>query len=221
MNDLRRKSTKGESLYQVLEVSKGATSEDIKKSYRRLALRYHPDKNPDNPETAEKFKEINFANTVLSDPEKREIYDSYGSLGLYIADNIGRENVKYYFLLTSNWFKVLLACCAVFTCCCCCCCCNCCCGKCKANVAEEPDDTNDIEKENLLNKDEHTPIIAQPTRNQQVPIPIQTMPSADEIDVLNSSLCSTEELKILISFENQDGHLNDEKISINVGNNPP
>ncbi|XP_076346987.1 uncharacterized protein LOC143245067 [Tachypleus tridentatus] len=243
MNNIRRKSIKGESLYQVLEISKNATSEDIKKAYRRLALRYHPDKNPNNPETAEKFKEINFANTVLSDPEKREIYDLYGSLGLYIADNIGKENVKYYFLLTSCWFKVLLACCTIFTCCCCCCCCcNCFCGKCKANVPEEPDNTNDLEVEsvdddagdenviasaNREKKDLHdteveqTPILEQPTRNHHAPIPIQAVSSADETNILSSSDHSTEELKILISFENQNEHLKDENISINVGNNPP
>lgn len=73
---------------------------------RKLALRHHPDKNPDNPEAAEKFKEINNANTILSDENKRKIYDEYGSMGLYAAEQFGEEGVKYYFLMSKCWFKV-------------------------------------------------------------------------------------------------------------------
>uniref|UniRef100_A0A3Q3QBS2 J domain-containing protein n=1 Tax=Monopterus albus TaxID=43700 RepID=A0A3Q3QBS2_MONAL len=73
---------------------------------RKLALRHHPDKNPDNPEAAEKFKEINNANATLSDENKRKIYDEYGSMGLYIAEQFGDESVKYYFLMSKCWFKV-------------------------------------------------------------------------------------------------------------------
>ncbi len=73
---------------------------------RKLALRHHPDKNPDNPEAAEKFKEINNANTILSDDNKRKIYDEYGSMGLYAAEQFGEESVKYYFLMSKWWFKV-------------------------------------------------------------------------------------------------------------------
>lgn len=54
----------------------------MKKAYRKLALKYHPDKNPDNPEAGEKFKEITHAYEVLSDPQKRDIYDQYGTEGL-------------------------------------------------------------------------------------------------------------------------------------------
>uniref|UniRef100_A0A674F4Q5 DnaJ homolog subfamily C member 5B n=1 Tax=Salmo trutta TaxID=8032 RepID=A0A674F4Q5_SALTR len=129
----RSLSTSGESLYQVLGLEKGCNHDDIKKSYRKLALRYHPDKNPDNPETAEKFKELNSANSILSDITKRNIYDSYGSLGLYVAQQFGEENVNTYFMLSTWWG--LFALCGVITgcycCCCLCCCCNCCCGKLK------------------------------------------------------------------------------------------
>lgn len=73
---------------------------------RKLALRHHPDKNPDNPEAAEKFKEINNANTILNDENKRKIYDEYGSMGLYAAEQFGDEGAKYYFLMSKCWFKV-------------------------------------------------------------------------------------------------------------------
>ena len=64
--------------YNILGVSKTATSDEIKQAYRKLARKYHPDVNPGNPEAEEKFKDINEANEVLSNPEKREKYDSFG-----------------------------------------------------------------------------------------------------------------------------------------------
>ena len=64
--------------YEILEVSNTSSREDIKKAYRRLALRWHPDKNPDNQEFAtKKFKELSEAYEVLSDEKKRRIYDQY------------------------------------------------------------------------------------------------------------------------------------------------
>lgn len=132
----RRLSRAGDSLYKILGLEKGASPEEIKRAYRKLALRHHPDKNPDNPEAAEKFKEINNANSILSDENKRKIYDEYGSMGLYVAEQFGDESVKYYFLMSKCWFKGLVACCTIITCCCCCCCCFFCCGKCKAEDEE-------------------------------------------------------------------------------------
>ncbi|XP_053239933.1 dnaJ homolog subfamily C member 5G isoform X2 [Podarcis raffonei] len=134
----RKMSRAGESLYCILGLEKGASSEDIKKAYRKLALKYHPDKNPENPEAAEKFKEINNANTTLSDENKRRIYDEYGSMGLYVSEQFGEESVKYYFLMSKWWFKPLMVCCSLITCCCCCCCCCFCCGKCRPPEEEEP-----------------------------------------------------------------------------------
>ncbi len=64
--------------YEVLGVARGATAEEIKKSYRKLAVQFHPDKNPGNKEAEEKFKEISEAYEVLSDEQKRQRYDQFG-----------------------------------------------------------------------------------------------------------------------------------------------
>lgn len=66
-------------LYEVLGVEKGASDEEIKKAFRKLAIKYHPDKNPGDKEAEEKFKEINEAYQILSDPQKRAQYDQFGS----------------------------------------------------------------------------------------------------------------------------------------------
>ena len=64
--------------YKTLGLSKNASSDDIKKAYRKLARKYHPDVNPNDKEANKKFQEINEANEVLGDPEKRKKYDTYG-----------------------------------------------------------------------------------------------------------------------------------------------
>lgn len=68
--------------YEVLGLQKGASDAEIKKAYRKLAKQYHPDLNPDDPEAEAKFKEVNEANQVLSDPEKRAKYDQFGHAGV-------------------------------------------------------------------------------------------------------------------------------------------
>ena len=68
--------------YAVLEVAKNASADDIKKAYRKMAIKYHPDKNPGDKEAEEKFKEAAEAYEVLSNPEKKQLYDQYGHQGL-------------------------------------------------------------------------------------------------------------------------------------------
>ena len=81
-----------DNLYEVLGVSKDATPDEIRKAYRKLAIKYHPDKNPDDEKASKKFKEISDAYEVLSDKEKREAYDNRGMSGVHEQGFHGFEN---------------------------------------------------------------------------------------------------------------------------------
>ena len=80
--------------YEVLGVSKSSTPEEIKKAYRKMALKYHPDKNPDNKEAEEKFKEAAEAYEVLSNAEKKSRYDQYGHAGMGGASGFSGQNMN-------------------------------------------------------------------------------------------------------------------------------
>ena len=68
--------------YEVLGVNRDASEDDMKKAYRRLAMKWHPDRNPDNPRAEEHFKEAKEAYEVLCDPQKRGAYDQFGHAGV-------------------------------------------------------------------------------------------------------------------------------------------
>ena len=68
--------------YEVLGIQKGASEDEIKSAFRKMAMKYHPDRNPDNKEAEEKFKEVNEAYSILSDPDKKAKYDRFGFAGV-------------------------------------------------------------------------------------------------------------------------------------------
>ena len=82
-------SNKSKDLYSILEISKTASDEEIKKAYKKSALKHHPDRNPNNPEATAKFQEVGKAFTTLGDPEKRKRYDQFGVIG---GENDGQGN---------------------------------------------------------------------------------------------------------------------------------
>ncbi len=96
--------TQAKDYYKILGVSKDASQEEIKKAFRKLALKYHPDRHKGNKEAEERFKEINEAYAVLSDPEKRRQYDTFGSSEFH--QHFSREDIFRDFDFT-NLFKDL------------------------------------------------------------------------------------------------------------------
>lgn len=81
--------------YKILGVDKSASQDDVKKAYKKLARKYHPDLNPNDPDAHRKFQEINEANEVLSDPEKRKKYDQYGENWKH-ADEFEAQQQQYH-----------------------------------------------------------------------------------------------------------------------------
>ena len=77
-------TTNAKDYYGILGVKKNASAEDIRKAFRKLARKFHPDVNPNDTKAEERFKEISEANDILSDPKKRKIYDQLG----FYSDNI-------------------------------------------------------------------------------------------------------------------------------------
>lgn len=69
--------------YRVLELNQDATEVDIKKAFRRLSIKFHPDKNPGDQNAAQKYLEVNKAYEILTDPEKKQLYDLYGEEGMF------------------------------------------------------------------------------------------------------------------------------------------
>src|SRR5471032_95573 len=85
-------TTQNKDYYALLGVKKTATADDIRKAFRKLARKYHPDVNPGDKKAEEKFKEISEANDVLSEPKKRKIYDQVG----FYSDNIDPATAEAY-----------------------------------------------------------------------------------------------------------------------------
>src|SRR4051812_2380709 len=85
-------ATQTKDYYGALGVKKTATAEEIRKAFRKMARKYHPDVNPGDKKAEEKFKEISEANDVLSDPKKRKIYDQVG----FYSDNIDAATAEAY-----------------------------------------------------------------------------------------------------------------------------
>jgi DnaJ family protein C protein 5 len=136
------------------------------------------------------FKKINQANSILSDEKKREIYDKYGSMGLYIAEQFGDDVVGKIVMLSSKWFQCLFAtCCCLTGCCCCCCCCGCfnfCCGKCKPDLPEDEETPDIADFEDAEDEDGEKVVTSQPGASSSGPTVI-VMPANGEAFVAKAT----------------------------------
>ncbi|KAM7537054.1 hypothetical protein Aperf_G00000076451 [Anoplocephala perfoliata] len=204
LRDPRKLSTKGESLYELLGIPKNSSPEEIRRAYRKLALKCHPDKNPNDPKACEKFAEINRANVILSDAKKKEIYDKYGSYGIYVSETVGDDAAMAFLRLNNPCLKCLLVTCFIVTgCCCCLCCCGCCACFRKGPSDDEVEEVNGgpdsgeerYDQGNMGNNgDQHVPVSSEPmplgppegypydradmgnTEYQQHPLPSEPIP---------------------------------------------
>ena len=93
------------NFYDILGINKTASNEEITKAFRKLAMKYHPDRNPDNKEAEEKFKEIQKAYGVLSDEKKRQQYDQFGEAG-FDPNMSGFSAVSYTHLTLPTIYSV-------------------------------------------------------------------------------------------------------------------
>jgi len=151
----RKLSSSGESMYVLLGVAREATHDEIRRAYRKAALRHHPDKNPDDPTAGDRFREIGRAHYILTST-RRDIYDRHGSEGIYMAETYGEGPARYYYRFQNPFAVLLFFLCGLLTCCYCCCCgfcccCNFCCGRCRPDRFEEEADERSAEE---LNEDE-------------------------------------------------------------------
>lgn len=143
-----------QDLYVILGLSKEDEPEehDINKAYKKLAARWHPDKNPGDVQADAMMRKINFAKDVLTNPIKRRAYDKYGSQGLQMVDQFGEEGYEQVEAMEPYMCPIMCCLCilSIPTLCFCCCCFCCCCGALKKDVDEddfENPDLSDLDEE--------------------------------------------------------------------------
>ena len=139
-----------EDLYALLGVEKGADADEITRGYRKMARKWHPDKNPGDVMAQAMTRKVNQAHDILSNPVKKRAYDKYGMEGLQLIDQMGEEGYVKIEKMEPYMPCVITCLCliAIPTLCFCCCCCCCCCGKLKKAPPEDFDEPEDVDEEN-------------------------------------------------------------------------